>query len=257
MARRRRRRTRRPRYAGLGWLIAGFIFYLLYRRKLGEPLRKTVRAPVVIMAAQLEYRNILVPVAPGYPSDEAMDVACRLARERGARIVAMTVIHVPLELPLDAYLPDEVQEANEQLDEARAIGESYGVNVIARIVRARNSGRAIVDEADAPERGDHRHGRPAPRSARRRAARDLRRHGRLRDEARADPCDGRCGEDVGVNEAYRRVVARLRLRCDRPRLRDPRADGAEGGGTVGFAVGALFVALGAAGSISLRRQSGS
>jgi nucleotide-binding universal stress UspA family protein len=106
-----------------------------------------VRAPVVIMAAQLEYRNILVPVAPGYPSDEAMDVACRLARERGARIVAMTVIHVPLELPLDAYLPDEVEEANEQLDEARAIGESYGVNVIARIVRARNSGRAIVDEA--------------------------------------------------------------------------------------------------------------
>jgi basic amino acid/polyamine antiporter, APA family len=135
------------RYAGLAWLIVGFVFYPLYRRKLGEPLRKTVRAPVVIMAAQLEYRNILVPVAPGYPSDEAMDVACRLARERGARIVAMTVIHVPLELPLDAYLPDEVEEANEQLDEARAIGESYGVNVIARIVRARNSGRAIVDEA--------------------------------------------------------------------------------------------------------------
>ena len=59
----------------------------------------------------------------------------------------MTVIEVPLDLPLDADLPDEVREANEQLDEARAIGESYGVNVIARIVRARNGGRAIVDEA--------------------------------------------------------------------------------------------------------------
>ncbi|MDX6486559.1 MAG: basic amino acid/polyamine antiporter, family [Gaiellaceae bacterium] len=135
------------RYAGLGWLIAGFIFYPLYRRHLGEPLRLTVRAPVVIMGAQLEYRSILVPVAPGYPSDEAMDVASRLARERGARIVAMTVIQVPLDLPLDAFLPDEVQEANEQLDEARAIGDSYGVNVVSRIVRARNSGRAIVDEA--------------------------------------------------------------------------------------------------------------
>src|SRR3954452_17571052 len=135
------------RYAGLAWLGLGFIFSPLYRRHLHEPLRATVRAPIVITAAALEYSNILVPVAPGYPSDEAMDVACRLARERGARIVAMTVIHVPLELPLDAYLPDEVEEANEQLDEARAIGESYGVNVIARIVRARNSGRAIVDEA--------------------------------------------------------------------------------------------------------------
>jgi len=135
------------RYAGLGWLVAGFIFYPLYRRRLGEPLRTTVRAPVVIVGAQLEYRSIIVPIAPGYPSDEAMDVACRLARERGSRIVAVTVIEVPLELPLDAYLPDEVREANEQLDEARAIGESYGVNVVARLVRARNSGRAIVDEA--------------------------------------------------------------------------------------------------------------
>jgi APA family basic amino acid/polyamine antiporter len=135
------------RYAGLAWLAVGFVFYPLYRRRLGEPLRATVRAPVVIVGAQLEYRSILVPVAPGYPSDEAMDVACRLARERGSRIVAMTVINVPLELPLDAYLPGEVEEANVQLDEARAIGESYGVNVVARLVRARNSGRAIVDEA--------------------------------------------------------------------------------------------------------------
>jgi nucleotide-binding universal stress UspA family protein len=135
------------RYAGLAWLVAGFVFYPLYRRKLGEPLRKTVRAPVVISAAALEYSNIIVPVAAGYASDEAMDVACRLARERRSRIIAVTVVEVPLELPLDAYLPDEVAEANEQLDEARAIGESYGVPVTTRIVRARNPGRAIVDEA--------------------------------------------------------------------------------------------------------------
>jgi APA family basic amino acid/polyamine antiporter len=135
------------RYAGLGWLVVGFIFYPLYRRHLGLPLRATVRAPVVIMGAELEYRSILVPVAPGYPSDEAMDVACRLSRERGSRIVAVTVIEVPLELPLDAYLPEQVEAANEQLDEARAIGDSYGVNVVARIVRARNAGRAITDEA--------------------------------------------------------------------------------------------------------------
>jgi APA family basic amino acid/polyamine antiporter len=88
-----------------------------------------------------------VPIAPGYASDEAMDVASRLAAERGATIVAMTVVEVPLHLPLDAYLPEQVEEANRQLDEARAIGESYGVKVITRLVRARNAGRAIVDEA--------------------------------------------------------------------------------------------------------------
>ena len=173
------------RYAGLAWLVVGFVFYPLYRRRLGEPLRKTVRAPVVIVGAQLEYRSILVPIAPGYPSDEAMDVACRLARERGSRIVAVTVIEVPLELPLDAYLPDEVKDANEQLDEARAIGESYGVNVVTR-ARPRAELRAGDRRRGGASRlRDHRHGRPAPRAARGRAARDLRRHRRLRPQARA------------------------------------------------------------------------
>ena len=138
------------RYAGLGWLAVGFGVYVVYRRRvLGVSLRDTIRAPVEYgPAAALEFRNILVPIAPGYASEEAMDVACRLATERRASIVALTAIEVPLDLPLDADLPEEVLEANEQLDEARAIGDSYGVKVIGRIARTRNIGRAIVDEAN-------------------------------------------------------------------------------------------------------------
>jgi APA family basic amino acid/polyamine antiporter len=137
------------RYAGLGWLALGFVVYLVYRRRiLHVPLAETVRAPVEYgLAAALEFRSILVPIAPGYASDEAMDVACRLAAERRASIVAFTAIEVPLDQPLDAALPEEVREANEQLDEARAIGDSYGVRVVGRIARTRNIGRAIVDEA--------------------------------------------------------------------------------------------------------------
>ena len=137
------------RYAGLGWLVAGFAVYVVYRRRvLRIPLAETVRAPVEYgVAAALEFRSILVPIAAGYPSDEAMDFACRLAAERRASIVAFTAIEVPLDLPLDAELPREVEAANEQLDEARAIGDSYGVRVVGRIARTRNIGRAIVDEA--------------------------------------------------------------------------------------------------------------
>jgi APA family basic amino acid/polyamine antiporter len=137
------------RYAGIGWLVIGFAFYVYYRRRVVHaPLAETVRAPVEFgPAAVLEFRSILVPIAPGYASDEAMDFACRLAAERRASIVALTAIEIPLEQPLDAEMPDEVREANEQLDEARAIGESYGVTVIGRIARTRNIGRAIVDEA--------------------------------------------------------------------------------------------------------------
>jgi APA family basic amino acid/polyamine antiporter len=137
------------RYAGIAWLVVGLGFYVVYRRSiLHEPLTATIRAPVEYgKAAALEFRSILVPIAPGYPSDEAMDFACRLAAERRASIVAVTAIQIPLDSPLDTFLPEDVDEANEQLDEARAIGESYGVNVTGRIARTRNIGRAIVDEA--------------------------------------------------------------------------------------------------------------
>ena len=137
------------RYAGMGWLVIGFAFYVYYRRRVVHaPLAQTIRAPVEFgPAAVLEFRSILVPIAPGYASDEATDFACRLAAERRASIVALTAIEIPLDQPLDAEMPEEVHEANEQLDEARAIGESYDVTIIGRIARTRNIGRAIVDEA--------------------------------------------------------------------------------------------------------------
>jgi APA family basic amino acid/polyamine antiporter len=138
------------RWAGLGWLLLGLAFYVVYRRRvLGEPLARTVRAPLEFGSSiALEYRSILVPVVEGHESEEAVDVACRLAAERRATIAAVRVLVVPLELPLDTPLPDAERRANELLDEARAVGDSYGVDVVGRIIRARNAGRAIVDAAE-------------------------------------------------------------------------------------------------------------
>jgi APA family basic amino acid/polyamine antiporter len=139
------------RYVGLGWLVLGFVAYFVYRRRIvRESLTETVRAPIAMgPALALEYRNVLVPVIERHDSEAAVDLACRLATERGASIVAMTVVEVPLHLPLDAPPAPEVEErANDLLDEARAIGDAYGVQVIGRIVRARRPGRAIVDEAE-------------------------------------------------------------------------------------------------------------
>ena len=52
-------------------------------------------------ALALEYRNVIVPIVSRHESEAAMDLACRLATERGASIVALHVIGVPLELPLE------------------------------------------------------------------------------------------------------------------------------------------------------------
>jgi APA family basic amino acid/polyamine antiporter len=141
--------------------------YAVYRRYVVHaPLRKTVRAPVLIgPAIALEYRSILVPVKPGRESEEAIDFACRLAAERRSSIAAVSVVIVPLELPLDAELPQAEAAANEALDVAVAIGELYGVDVVGRLLRARKPGRAIVREAERRQTeiivlGAPRSGRP-------------------------------------------------------------------------------------------------
>ena len=138
------------RWTGIGWIVVGLLGYVVYRRRwVREPVRATVKAPPAFgPALALEYRRLLVPVLPGRASDDALDVAASLSAERGAQIAAVTVLEIPLELPLSAELPEEEERANRELDEARAIGDSYGVSVIPRLVRGRNAGAEIVREAE-------------------------------------------------------------------------------------------------------------
>jgi basic amino acid/polyamine antiporter, APA family len=139
------------RYVGLGWLALGFLTYAVYRRRLGIPLRETVRAPVVILGPSLtaEYTTIVVPILRTAESEEALVAAARLAAERRATIVIVRVLEVPLDLPLETGLPELEQEANRELDDAQALVEGYGVRAVTRLVRARQAGPAIVDEARA------------------------------------------------------------------------------------------------------------
>jgi basic amino acid/polyamine antiporter, APA family len=139
------------RWVGLGWMAAGLVGYVVYRRRFVHvPLRQIEKAPPALgPALALEYRDLLVPVIPGQPSDAAMDVACRLAAERRARIIALNVVEVPLDRPVTDRFPDLEATGNAELDEAVAIGDSYGVRVLTRLDRAHAAGPAIVAEADA------------------------------------------------------------------------------------------------------------
>jgi basic amino acid/polyamine antiporter, APA family len=138
------------RIAGLAWLIIGFVVYAGYRRRyVKASLRETVRAPALVLGPSLElqFRAIVVPVVRSAESEEALVAAARLAADRRATVAIVTVIEVPLELPLDGEMPDAELEANDLLDEARALVESYGVRVVTRLLRARRAGPAIVEDA--------------------------------------------------------------------------------------------------------------
>jgi APA family basic amino acid/polyamine antiporter len=138
------------RWAGLGWIATGGVLYTLYRRRVVHAgVAETVKLPPAYgPALALEYRRLLVPVLPGPASDEALDIAASLAAERGAQIAAVTVLEIPLDMPLTAEMPDAEDLANRELDEARAIGDSYGVSVIPRLIRGRHAGAALVAEAE-------------------------------------------------------------------------------------------------------------
>src|SRR6185437_10868670 len=124
------------RYAGLGWLVLGFIVYFFYRRRVVRaPLLETVRAPALILGPSLElhFRTILVPVVRNGESEEALVAAARLASERRATIAIVHVLEVPMSLPIDAELPEEEKRAFELLEEARALVDAYGVRTVTRL----------------------------------------------------------------------------------------------------------------------------
>jgi APA family basic amino acid/polyamine antiporter len=138
------------RFAGLGWLAAGLVFYWVYRRRvLKLSLTQTTRAPALVLGPSLavEYRTIIVPVVRTGESEEALVAAARLAAERGATVAVLHVVEVPLSLPLDARLHGEEDQAEALLDDAQALVESYGVRAVTRLLRARRAGPAIVEEA--------------------------------------------------------------------------------------------------------------
>ena len=93
------------------------------------------------------YRRILVPVVDNSGSEEAVDVACRLAAERHGSLTVTTVVEVPTQLPLDAHMDEEEEDARAVLARAQAIAASYGVDVSTCVVHARDAAEAIVEQA--------------------------------------------------------------------------------------------------------------
>ena len=87
-----------------------------------------------------------------------LGTALRLAEEQRCAIVAIHVIRVPLDQPLDAPMFDAEEQAEASLAEAKLLAAEAGVEIEVKIVRSRAIGEAIVEEAVAPRRRPDRHG---------------------------------------------------------------------------------------------------
>jgi APA family basic amino acid/polyamine antiporter len=139
------------RYAGPCWLAGGLVVYWLVRRSRGEGLLEHVPSPDEQELVEPELGSILVPMKLGLIGEEMLATAVKLAQERNSAVEALYVIRVPMGTPLDAPLADAEERAAESMEEAKALGEENGVEVLATAVRARSIGEAIVTEARSRE----------------------------------------------------------------------------------------------------------
>jgi nucleotide-binding universal stress UspA family protein len=91
--------------------------------------------------------RILVPVNGNPTDEEAVALACEVARRCRAEVYAIFVIEVRRTLPLDVDLPAEAAKGDTVLAQAERVADGWSVRVQTELLQARDVGTAIVDEA--------------------------------------------------------------------------------------------------------------
>ena len=95
----------------------------------------------------MEFSRILVPVSGTEADDEAIALACRLAKKDKARILAVYVIPIERTLPLDAEIQPEVKKAEDVLDHMERVASQQSCPIETDLLQAREAAPTIVDEA--------------------------------------------------------------------------------------------------------------
>ncbi len=137
------------RYVGTGWMIVGLTGYAIYRRRNGMDLTSHYKIPHRDRPSffiELDYRSALVPIFGTDVDVTALRAAARLVGE-GAVVEAVYVLRVPNQLSLDSGLHEEEQVGMDVLETASLIGRKAGLKMQTRLIRTRNPGLSIVEEA--------------------------------------------------------------------------------------------------------------
>jgi len=137
------------RTIGIPWMVFGMTFYFVYRRRAGLSPTKEYRIERAQRPAdfeELEYRTALVPIFGSDVSATALRSAAKLIGADGV-LYAVFVLPVPSQLSLEAGLEDEEAEGRSVLESARIVARRAGIKVHTGLIRTRNPGATLVDEA--------------------------------------------------------------------------------------------------------------
>jgi APA family basic amino acid/polyamine antiporter len=138
------------RTIGIPWMIVGMAGYLIYRRQQGLDPRKHYRIERPERPADFEelgYRTALVPIFGDDVSATALKGAAKLIGADGV-VYAIFVLPVPSQLSLEAGLEEEEAQGLSVLESARIQARRLGIKIRTGLIRTRNPGAAIVEEAE-------------------------------------------------------------------------------------------------------------
>ena len=137
------------RYVGTGWMVIGLIGYVIYRRSQGFDLtshHKIEHRERPAGFIELEYHSAIVPIFGTDVDASALRAAAKLVGDH-ATVEAVYILRVPNQLSLDAGLHEEEKLGLSVLESARLAGRKSGLKIETRLIRTRNPGAAIVEEA--------------------------------------------------------------------------------------------------------------
>lgn len=103
--------------------------------------------PLTQVGGMIQASRILVPIKGDSTDDEAIELACEIARRSKAAVYGIHVIEVNRTLSLDAELTAEAERGEGYLDHAEQVAERLGHAIETDLLQARDVGPAIVDEA--------------------------------------------------------------------------------------------------------------
>ena len=95
----------------------------------------------------MDFHKILVPVIGTQADEEAVRLACALAKKNKGKICVVYVITIKRSLPLDADVEAEIKRAEDILDHMESVAEEEDCEIDTDLLQARDAGPSIIDEA--------------------------------------------------------------------------------------------------------------
>ena len=95
----------------------------------------------------MQVRRILVPLGGASVDPDVIRTAVTLAKANKAEVIAIHVIEVRWNMPLDAVLEAETERGEVLLDDAAKIASQSGLTIETELLQSREAAAAIIDTA--------------------------------------------------------------------------------------------------------------